>query len=449
MLGTEQPLSRKLLGIPFAGKDVPSPAAEFAQPDVLIGATVMAYRYEGLRVGDLQSVARQLKQAMRFEDGPVQERPAFRRFEGWVAAACTRRELPAAARPVTNLELFQIGDVEHMRALYALLRRDAGVIHFYLREIVFPRTMHQQRVKISASGQELGGDVLFGRRFGFSGTPSNLLPIDIGPCRFERGSEGRILRTLTDDAVTMAAPLTVAMAEAAAAGETWTVQGVLDAVAQSAEPAYHCMIDSGALITGYSNEEVARYLVDTGLRHLKGCVFLDHEDRKMVYLRGAARPIPLGECGVDKAQRFTFYDQMHTTGMDIKQGLTVTALLTVGKDMTYRDLQQGAYRMRGIGKGQTVHLLVVPEITRLIAKSLPGGRTGQVREGGGRSSRRHQTPAAASLTAHRLAPCSNYRGANCPRLLPPSLCMSCRWRMTWRRGCSSTGCCRRSCSCCS
>ena len=51
-------------------------------------------------------------------------------------------------------------------------------------------------------GQELGSDILFGRRLGFSGTPSNLLPVDLVPCHFEQGSEGKILRALTDESVT-------------------------------------------------------------------------------------------------------------------------------------------------------------------------------------------------------------------------------------------------------
>lgn len=34
--------TRKKLAVPFVGKDVPSPAAEFAQPDVAIGLTCMA-----------------------------------------------------------------------------------------------------------------------------------------------------------------------------------------------------------------------------------------------------------------------------------------------------------------------------------------------------------------------------------------------------------------------
>jgi hypothetical protein len=54
----KMPRTRKLLAVPFVGKDVPSPASEFAHPDVVIGMTVLAYRYEGLRWGDFQLVRR-------------------------------------------------------------------------------------------------------------------------------------------------------------------------------------------------------------------------------------------------------------------------------------------------------------------------------------------------------------------------------------------------------
>jgi hypothetical protein len=39
------PRSRLKLGVPFVGKDVPSRSSEFAHPDVIIGLTVLAYRY--------------------------------------------------------------------------------------------------------------------------------------------------------------------------------------------------------------------------------------------------------------------------------------------------------------------------------------------------------------------------------------------------------------------
>ena len=76
----------------------------------------------------------------------------------------------------------------------------------------------------------------------------------------------------------------------------------------------------------------------------------------------------LVDCGIPPAKRFVFYDQIHTTGMDIQHKLDATAVLTLGKDMTFRDFAQGAYRMRGIGKGQRVHLFVIPEVHELIVK---------------------------------------------------------------------------------
>eukprot|EP00966_Prymnesium_polylepis_P272249 6289961-Prymnesium_polylepis.2 len=42
------------LAIPFLGKDVPSRASEFAHCDIIIGLTVLAYRYEGLRSVDFE-----------------------------------------------------------------------------------------------------------------------------------------------------------------------------------------------------------------------------------------------------------------------------------------------------------------------------------------------------------------------------------------------------------
>jgi hypothetical protein len=66
---------------------------------------------------------------------------------------------------------------------------------------VFPKTMNFQRLKISACGHELGSDILFRQRIGFSGTPSNLLPMDLDECKYEPGSDGKVLHVLTSPKV--------------------------------------------------------------------------------------------------------------------------------------------------------------------------------------------------------------------------------------------------------
>ena len=44
------------------------------------------------------------------------------------------------------------------------------------------------------------------------------------------------------------------------------------------------------------------------------------------------------------------------------QAANARAVLTLSADLTFRDYAQAAYRMRGIGKGQTLLLFVIPEV---------------------------------------------------------------------------------------
>jgi len=56
--------------------------------------------------------------------------------------------------------------------------------------------------------------------------------------------------------------------------------------------------------------------------------------------------------------------------MDIKHVVNATAVITLGKDMTFRDYVQGAYRMRGIGTGQKIHVYIIPEVADLILREI-------------------------------------------------------------------------------
>ena len=79
--------SRALLAVPFVGKDVPSRAAEFAHPEVLIGLSILAFRYEGVRGADLKLVITKLKKQLLREFGPQAERPSHIQFNEWLESA--------------------------------------------------------------------------------------------------------------------------------------------------------------------------------------------------------------------------------------------------------------------------------------------------------------------------------------------------------------------------
>ncbi|KOO34742.1 nxn protein, partial [Chrysochromulina tobinii] len=87
-LEPNMPRSRYKLAIPFLGKDVPSPASEFAHPDVIIGLSVLAYRYEGLRSEEFaQDVVGLIRSDFEKEVGPYAQRPSSKLYEKWITLA--------------------------------------------------------------------------------------------------------------------------------------------------------------------------------------------------------------------------------------------------------------------------------------------------------------------------------------------------------------------------
>ena len=199
------PRSRLKLAIPFLGKDVPSTASEFAHPDIIIGLTVLAYRYEGLRRPDFeQDLMSLLRSNFEAEAGPYRLRPSSIMYNAWVqqaggvikgssvskTGAAAKTTEPEELDLIVPLWLLKQSNEEQITRLFELLRKLPSAIHFYLENCVFITYTQHQHIKLSSSGQELGGSMLFPSRIGFSGTPSDLLPLDLGRCGYEQGSDG-------------------------------------------------------------------------------------------------------------------------------------------------------------------------------------------------------------------------------------------------------------------
>ena len=295
--------SRRVLAVPYVGKDVPSVASEFANAESRIGATTLAYRYQGLRAPDVVGLVKHLRLVLRAQSGPVGERPARKLFAEWLAAGAADADAASPGGGETEilpLELFQPASARQLAALLPRLRQPR-VIHYYLTTLLFADNtlMGAQDAKLTASAQELGGGALFGTRLAFSGTPSELQPHGLGVL-FEPGSEGQMVRMLSDPSIVVA--------ERVAAG--WDVRSLLKRVATHDAPRFHALIDVGALVTGFSNEQVAAFLLAHGLPHCKGCVFVDEASGNSLILQRGGAVLELRQCGIAPAERFTYFDQV-------------------------------------------------------------------------------------------------------------------------------------------
>ena len=81
------PRSRLKLAIPFVGKDVPSRSSEFAHPDVVLGLSVLAYRYSGMRYTDFDTIMANVCATFEKEVGPYRRRKSSMLYESWIVEA--------------------------------------------------------------------------------------------------------------------------------------------------------------------------------------------------------------------------------------------------------------------------------------------------------------------------------------------------------------------------
>jgi hypothetical protein len=410
-------ISRRLLAVPFLGNNTPSENSEFSHPDVSIGFTILSYAYEGMRERDIRDLILCMKEKMEDEHGEYLFRHTWAKFECWREMAKRQAKedeemakeesgeadgdmdvemedlgkdkekellggekevenalLASPVRPQQEKELFPslefpaLLEDHSIRIVHKYLKQIPGVIKYYLETIVFPKTLNHPPTKIAASGVDLGSDIIFRNRLGFSGTPSDLLPRELRTkdCRYEAGSLATIFSVLSS--------LSNVQLKILHGNDP---KEFLSYVARQKNH-YNALIDVGAFVTGLTNEQVSRHLLTDGLEKIEACVYLNDLNEKYVITRSTDFPVPLQQAGVSLNKRFTFYDHIHTTGMDIKQAIQARAIVTIGKDTTWRDFAQGCWRMRGLGKGQTVDVLLPFHVHQLIvelSKNRPGRQT--------------------------------------------------------------------------
>lgn len=101
---------------------------------------------------------------------------------------------------------------------------------------------------------------------------------------------------------------------------------------------------------------------------LKFILFFDDANKLCALdIQNIARVIPIGstnpkeineKLGCTPDQRFSYYDQSHTIGTDLKQSSKAQALVLVDHDTSLQSYLQGCMRMRGLADDQSIEVIV-------------------------------------------------------------------------------------------
>ncbi len=381
---------RMLKAVPFLGKDFPSPDSEFSNLDVTFGFTALSYMKQALRKEDVNLILLHLKKQLCDPKYRIQ---ILQIWAQWTSEI---------DKKYCCLELVDVKDA--LANLHNELKEHKAVKRYYLQRIVLPKSAVYSQKSLSVGAPDFCN--MFCRVIGFSGTPSKdlypvrwkynqalkqiLKPNELMPT-FNQKHMSKIMHALTSSENVMS----IAYIDDAAEGmnkfsQDWTVTELLATIAQSAAPRVSSLVDCGALITGYSNLEVANFFMnevkeDGFCSTFSACIFWDESDTPLALERGNSSAVPLSACSSPVERWFVYFDQVHTTGIDIKLPSEAIAVVTIGRDTVLRDYVQACWRMRQFGDGQRIKVLLVPEIRRLVTKytadNLEPGFTPRARPG--------------------------------------------------------------------
>lgn len=131
------------------------------------------------------------------------------------------------------------------------------------------------------------------------------------------------------------------------------------------------IIDIGALFSGIHNYDVAMRLSEFFARNhrdIKWVLYYDSSNNlnaisvsnKKIVNIGASDKNHISKVlrNCSESERFTYYDQSHTTGSDISQMDNAVALVLLDSTTNLRDLLQGVMRMRKLSESQSVEFVL-------------------------------------------------------------------------------------------
>ncbi|MBT5954094.1 DUF3638 domain-containing protein, partial [bacterium] len=254
--------------------------------------------------------------------------------------------------------LLDDGKIPQLVALInAKFKQDTNLADSYLTSYVLPFVETNSETLNSNSFDLVR---LFNRVQGFTGTlwNSDTFPYHLD-ATVQPGTDGESMSILLKEGLAI---------QSLSADQMNSVDGIIDQIEVNENTA--AFIDCGAFFKGTSNESVAKALLDgIGAKNpkIQAIVFYEKNKMKVLTKRGDLYfTEDYSDSDIPIENRFTYYDDNHTTGSDIKQGPTSEAIVSVGINLKIRDLFQGMWRMRGLSKSQSVKLMVSSEVSECV-----------------------------------------------------------------------------------
>ena len=361
------------VALPYIANNVPSERSRFGNYLEAINYCIQMLMIEGFRPALLKQYLGQLQ---------VQARQELLKDPSWggIDNTPTAKMLRGAAPDFTlTLSEIHLDDPTQFDAIFSQLYKNKDLISDVLKTTVLP----QIHVESEILHSDAYNHVDFYRSCqGITGTPSNSSTYH-QRLTYNKdaaaATDGFILNVITEKhtpvhPVAHQSPEELLQGLFAGKDASESIRAVIDICATFKGIDN---LDVGKLLANYVREHPTQFLTPAALKYIlffnaeNVLCALDIQEGRTPILIGSTDPEVINTklgCGPDA--RFSYYDQSHTVGVDLKQAKRAKALVLVDHETHLQSFLQGCLRMRGLQDEQSVDIIVPENLGALSLEAL-------------------------------------------------------------------------------
>ena len=371
------------IAIPYVANNVPSERSRFGNYLEAINYTIQMLMIDGFSPSLLKDYLGQLQAQARLE---LLKDPSLKIIDNTITASAFHTQLlaeqpaqpanlemkgddPLPMAPGFCLSLSQINldDETQFGLLFDQLRKNKAMIREVLKTTVLPQLKIEPQVLHHDAYNHVD---IYRSCQGMTGTPSNSstyhqrLNYDK---KTAAATDGFILNRLIEKqtairAVDFSTPDKLLHLLFANVATRESLRAIIDI---SAGFKGINNLDVSRKIASYVREHPAQFSTPTPLQYVM--FFNDQNILCALGIEEGSRPIVMGSTDPDEINdtlkclpdaRFSYYDQSHTVGVDLKQSQHAKAFVLVDHETQLQNFTQGCLRMRGLAYEQGIEIIV-------------------------------------------------------------------------------------------
>ncbi len=328
------------VAIPYIGNNTPNEKSKFQNPVLTANYTILAHNHKALSETMVKQFVAHFKKNYEYEK-------LLHCLSIGEAGAANAEFQEISQQHAISIDTIDLNDTAQMKSLWEGLKNNEQVRKYCLINFILP-TIRDNPKALTANTQSHIS--LFRSAVGFTGTDYNWRTYHHSIIRDSEESLGTDGRTI--DTLRKSLRQTTHVLPNADFHEIFNL-----IAAHEHKQDIRAFIDCGALCQGTNNytvaNEFAKFYHESDIKQ----VLFYNENSILCAMSTTDYSVKiLGDSeNIDKKldcnanQYFTYYDQIHTTGVDITQAANTIGFMYVSDQNTLRDVNQGAMRLRDLG----------------------------------------------------------------------------------------------------